>query len=94
MVETHFDPDNAWSDAAQRVTPKMLAEIIKNSQLRTEFSPDRHFEEELSDLRGKIDRIDRELIEALSERQEIVKKIAGVKSKEKSPLCNFTVSMR
>lgn len=22
MIETHYDPDNAWSDAAQQVTPK------------------------------------------------------------------------
>lgn len=83
MVETHFDPDNAWSDAAQQVTPKMLQEIIQTTQLRTEFSPDRHFEEELSELRGKIDRIDRELMEALSHRQEIVKEIAEVKIKGK-----------
>ena len=24
MIETHTDPDNAWSDAAQQVTPKTL----------------------------------------------------------------------
>ena len=24
MIETHADPDNAWSDAAQQVTPDSL----------------------------------------------------------------------
>ncbi len=28
MIESHIDPDNAWSDAKQQVTPERLAEII------------------------------------------------------------------
>ena len=33
MIETHCDPDNAWSDAAQQVTPKRLIEIMKDLKL-------------------------------------------------------------
>ena len=33
MVETHHDPDNAWSDAAQQVTPSNLIKIIKNLKI-------------------------------------------------------------
>jgi chorismate mutase len=29
MIETHWDPDNAWSDAAQQVTPTQLVEIMQ-----------------------------------------------------------------
>ena len=34
MVETHFDPDNAWSDAEQQITPDTLVEIMKNLKVR------------------------------------------------------------
>ena len=33
MVETHHDPDNAWSDAAQQVTPKRLIQIMKDLKI-------------------------------------------------------------
>jgi chorismate mutase len=28
IIETHYDPDNAWSDAAQQVTPTALKQIL------------------------------------------------------------------
>ena len=28
MIESHIDPDNAWSDAKQQVTPEKLAEML------------------------------------------------------------------
>ena len=28
MIETHIDPDNAWSDAKQQVTPERLSEML------------------------------------------------------------------
>jgi chorismate mutase len=81
MIETHFTPDEAWSDAAQQVTPDQLASIIQNLELRTEFSLDRGFEQELDGLRSQIDRIDRDIIEALSLRMNVVEKIAQSKIK-------------
>jgi len=79
MVETHPNPNEAWSDAAQQVTPTMLASIIKNLSLKTEFSPDRSFESQLGELRTQIDRIDSEIIEALSMRFNIVDRIGQLK---------------
>lgn len=81
MVETHPRPDQAWSDAAQQVTPTMLGEIIKSLVLKTEFSLDRTFENELSDLRSQIDRIDSELLEGLRMRFNIVERIGDLKMK-------------
>lgn len=81
MVETHPRPDQAWSDAAQQVTPTMLGEIIKSLVLKTEFSLDRTFESELSDLRSQIDRIDSELLEGLRMRFNIVERIGDLKMK-------------
>ena len=34
IIETHYDPDNAWSDAAQQVTPDSLKQIIKDLTIR------------------------------------------------------------
>ena len=34
MIETHCDPDNAWSDAAQQVTPSALIDIMKDLKIR------------------------------------------------------------
>jgi chorismate mutase len=28
MIESHIDPDNAWSDAKQQITPEKLAEML------------------------------------------------------------------
>ena len=37
MIETHYDPDNAWSDAAQQVTPQALIQIMKDLKIRKEI---------------------------------------------------------
>ncbi len=79
MVETHCNPDKALSDAAQQITPLRLEEIITGLSLRSEFSGNKSFESELEILRGQIDRIDQELIEALHLRMNIVDKIGAAK---------------
>lgn len=81
MVETHPTPDKAWSDAAQQVTPEMLYHIVKNISVKTEFSPDYSFENELAQLRSIIDRIDLELLESLRARFDIVEQIGNLKIK-------------
>ena len=34
MIETHTDPDNAWSDAAQQITPETLIQYTKDLKIR------------------------------------------------------------
>lgn len=81
MIETHPNPEEAWSDASQQVTPSKLKEILSQLSYRTEFSIDRNFEAELDKLRAQIDRIDSELLEALRLRKNIVDQIAKEKIK-------------
>jgi chorismate mutase len=81
MVETHINPDVALSDAKQQVTPGALDEILKNLSLRTEFTADRSFEQELDHLRAQVDRVDKDILEALATRTEVIKKI-GLAKKE------------
>lgn len=43
MIESHIDPDNAWSDAKQQVTPERLAELLEAIIWRKEDVPSEQF---------------------------------------------------
>jgi chorismate mutase len=79
MIETHIDPDKAWSDADQQVTPARLGEILTDLKIRTVSSGSKDFNDHLEELREKIDNIDRELLETLATRMAIVEKIGEYK---------------
>ncbi|MGB0452709.1 MAG: chorismate mutase [Bacteriovoracaceae bacterium] len=81
MVETHINPNTALSDAAQQITPTRLGKIFKELDRKSTFSTDKEYEEHLDELRSEIDRIDQELIDALSHRMDVAKKIGDLKSK-------------
>ena len=79
MIETHPDPDKAWSDASQQVTPEKLASIISSLILKNENSSDKSYTHQLNDFRDQIDRLDNELLHMLKMRQDVVAKIAQAK---------------
>ncbi len=83
MIETHYDPDNAWSDAAQQVTPQKLIQIMKDLKIRKESDPEAEYNAKLSNLRAQIDVIDNQLIETLGKRMKISDGIGELK-KEKN----------
>ena len=74
MIESHCHPDDAWSDAAQQVTPQRLNEILTSLSV-PKVNPNSSAQESLATLRSQIDARDSELIEILKHRMEIVKKI-------------------
>lgn len=77
MLESHRDPDNAWSDAAQQVTPQRLGEIVAGLIIRQ--SKPEITANQLDDLRHRIDRLDNYVMEILSERMDIAKQIGEFK---------------
>ena len=78
IIETHRDPDSAWSDASQQVTPEVLGTMLRELEVRqANYGAD--FTDELAALRGKIDNIDRELMEVLAARMSIVEKLGDYK---------------
>ncbi|PWJ43971.1 chorismate mutase [Sediminitomix flava] len=79
MIETHYDPTNAWSDAAQQVTPERLAEILNTIKIKQSSSDNPEFVHNLEDLRKQIDTIDTEILEALHHRMKVVDKIGEYK---------------
>ena len=81
IIETHRDPEHAWSDARQQVTPDTLGEIIRNLQVRKSSSEDIEFVTHLEELRTQIDHADREMVEILAQRMELVEQIGVWKKK-------------
>jgi chorismate mutase len=81
MIESHIDPDNAWSDAAQQVTPFGLNELLSNLKIRIvkSESDDADFITELARFRQQIDNIDRELLEILKIRMSVVEQACEFK---------------
>ena len=83
MIETHWDPDNAWSDAAQQVTPIKLKQIMEDLKIKktTETAPE--YRESLENLRAQINVVDEQLIQLLAKRMQVADKIGELK-KEKN----------
>jgi len=78
MIESHFNPEEALTDADQQVTPPALAGILSNLLVRS-FTGDIEFETHLEQLRREIDKMDAELIDILSRRMKIVEEIGEYK---------------
>lgn len=79
MIETHNDPDNAWSDAKQQITPERLTEIIRNLVVRKKDDEDALYHSELSRLRIEIDETDQSILDAMAQRMAIACKIGELK---------------
>lgn len=79
MIETHYDPDNAWSDAKQQITPKRLNEITTLLKVRKSSFEKENSLKKLEVLRDEINDIDASLIRLLANRMAVSKKIANEK---------------
>ena len=79
IIETHTDPDNAWSDAAQQVTPDALKQIFKDLRVRKQVDVSDEFMAKMSKLRANIDVLDANLLELLSKRMKVAVEIGQVK---------------
>ncbi|MBT8298804.1 MAG: bifunctional 3-deoxy-7-phosphoheptulonate synthase/chorismate mutase type II [Maribacter sp.] len=82
IIETHHDPENAWSDAAQQVTPKTLVQIMNDLRIRKETDEEAEYKHKLSNLRAQIDIIDNQLIETLSKRMKVSDGIGELKKQK------------
>ena len=79
IIETHRDPDNAWSDARQQIDPGQLKDLLTKLKIRKPTSEDEEFINHLEELRDQIDHVDREIFEAIAARMRIVDKIGYYK---------------
>ena len=83
MIETHFDPEKAWSDAAQQVTPDSLKKIMEDLKVRKQTNTEEEYQKSLNNLRAQITVADNQLVALLGKRMKVADQIGGLK-KEKN----------
>ena len=81
MIEVHRDPDNAWSDAMQQITPYDFDKLISGLTIRKEKGTGEKAIQELEQSRKEIDALDEEVLRLLAKRMDIVKDIGEYKKK-------------
>ena len=79
IIESHINPDEAWSDAKQQITPQRLAEMLDDIKWRKEDIANEDFHIKLEGFRQQINNIDDELMQLLSERVKVSEKIGQYK---------------
>ena len=79
MIETHFNPSIALSDAQQQITPDELGKLLNALILRSSTNQNAEFRTLLNNLRKEIDSIDKKLVEIVGKRTAIVKEIGRYK---------------
>ncbi len=79
MIESHIDPDNAWSDAKQQVTPEVLNEILQHITWRKDDVNSAEYHAALERLRQQINHLDDELMQILSQRMRVAEQIGEYK---------------
>jgi chorismate mutase len=82
IIESHIDPDKAWSDAKQQVTPERLSEMLDEIVWRKEETNSQEFHAALEKLRQQINHLDDENRSACTRRTT------------RSPSCRPTAGMR
>ena len=82
IIESHCDPDCAWSDKAQQVTPEVLNFILNTLVLRDSVVST----ESLNLLRQQIDELDNELLEVLNKRMRVSREIGQYKKEHRMPV--------
>ena len=75
IVESHCDPDKAWSDAKQQVTPDVLDYILSLLVIRD----DTVTTEGISQLRKQIDELDNQVMDILAKRMRVCREIGQYK---------------
>jgi chorismate mutase len=81
MIETHCTPDQAWSDAAQQITPERLVELWADLRIPKKTDSAEAYQAALRNLRLHIDAYDVKLLDILGNRMQIASEI-GVLKKE------------
>lgn len=79
ITEVHCNPDEAWSDAKQQITPDRYKELIENLVIRAE--KDAGSLDSIEALRVRIDEIDNEILNLLGKRMGFAQNIGEYKKR-------------
>ena len=86
IIESHCNPDCAWSDASQQVTPDVLAYILDMLIIRETSQST----ENLNEVRRQIDELDNQLLDLLAKRMRISREIGLYKKEHDMPILQAT----
>lgn len=86
IVESHCNPDCAWSDAKQQVTPDVLDYILSLLVVRDKAVTT----EGIVQLRKQIDELDNQLMELLSKRMRVCREIGQYKKEHNMTVLQTT----
>lgn len=90
MIESHIDPDNAWSDAKQQITPEVLAALLDGIKWRKEEVDEAAYHAVLEKLRQQINHLDDELLQILGQRMKIADAIGKFKKENNITILQTT----
>ena len=79
IIESHIDPDNAWSDTSQQLTPASLQDLLRKLVLRNPDPSDPKLLDVLGELRQQIDIFDDHLLDLLEKRMNVAETIGKFK---------------
>lgn len=79
IIESHIDPDHAWSDAKQQITPERLGEMINSIVWRKEDIDSEALHAAMEKMRQQINQLDDELLLLLGQRMKVAEKIGQYK---------------
>ncbi len=82
MVEVHPTPDEAWSDAAQQITPPQFIDMIAGLTRRHTTTTDPDYLVKIENYRSDLDDLDEEIITLISRRMKLVREIGAVKKQK------------
>lgn len=86
MIETHIEPDQAWSDAEQQIKPAELMEMLERLHVRGKSITNKDLQKQISQLRGCIEQVDDRILQDLSERMRWVEQIGRIKRENDIPV--------
>ena len=82
IIESHCNPDSAWSDKEQQITPAVLSYILHTLVIRDT----KQTTESLTELRQQIDELDNELLDVLAKRMRVSREIGQYKLEHNMPV--------
>lgn len=83
MTEIHCDPDHAWSDAQQQITPQAYAQLVSELVFKRDTTDDQEFIARLESIRQKMDEVDGQMLDLLAQRMKLSESI-GIHKKQKN----------
>lgn len=79
MIESHYQPETALSDAQQQLKPEQLGDLISRLVIRKQSGISTELTDQLAELRKIIDEIDDDIINSLKKRIQVIEKIGAYK---------------